>query len=129
MLDTIDCQDEKHEDVHPIISTIAQVIYDKSGKNVYAVDIRKMSTLCDYCIIAEGTVDRHVKAIGQSVQRELLVLGQKPIKVEGQQEGHWVILDYLNVMVHILTPAFREKYRLERLWDEGNIIDLKLESV
>ncbi|MCH9631893.1 MAG: Ribosomal silencing factor RsfS [Chlamydiae bacterium] len=58
----------------------------------------------------------------------MAVLGHKPVKVEGEQEGHWVILDYLNVMVHILTPTFREKYRLERLWDEGTIIDLNLES-
>ena len=124
MLDTVDSQ----KDVHPIVSTIAQIIYEKAGKNIYAVDIRGMSSLCDFCIIAEGTVDRHVKAIGRTIQKEMAVLGHKPTIVEGEQEGHWVILDYLNVMVHILTPTYREKYRLERLWDEGTIIDLNLES-
>ncbi len=128
MLDTIENQKTELEDAHSVISNIAQIIYDKSGKNIYAVDIRNTSSLCDFCIIAEGTVDRHVKAIGRTIQKEMAVLGHKPVKVEGEQEGHWVILDYLNVMVHILTPTFREKYRLERLWDEGTIIDLNLES-
>ena len=128
MLDTENCESQEQEKVDPLLKSIAQIIYDKAGKNIYVVDVRGMSNLCDYCIIAEGTVDRHVKAIGRSIQKEMSILGQKPVKVEGEQEGHWVILDYLNVMVHILTPAFREKYRLERLWDEGTIVDLNLES-
>lgn len=127
MLNSSDCVSEEQQMLDPLVNTIAQLIYDKSGKNIYAIDIRQTSSLCDYCIIAEGTVDRHVRAIGQNIVRELSLLGHKPVKVEGIQEGQWVILDYLNIMVHVLTPTFREKYRLERLWEEGTIIDLNFE--
>lgn len=127
MLNSSDRLSEEQQMLDPLVNTISQLIYDKSGRNIYAIDIRQTSSLCDYCIIAEGTVDRHVKAIGQNIVRELSLLGHKPVKVEGMQEGQWVILDYLNVMVHILTPTFREKYRLERLWEEGTIIDLNFE--
>lgn len=54
--------------------------------------------------------------------------GIKASKVEGLQEGCWAILDYLNIMIHILTPSFREKYHLERLWDEGTILDLNFKE-
>lgn len=120
-----DCDRSKTEqEIDPIVGTIVQLIEDKIGKNIYAVDIRKTPSLWDYCVIAEGTVDRHVKAIAQHIEKELALLGHKPLKVEGAQEGEWAILDYLNIMVHLLTPTFREKYRLERLWEEGTIIDV-----
>lgn len=128
MSNATDCRKEEQEDVHPVVQSIAQIIYDKSGKNIFAIDIRGVSSLCDFCIIAEGTVDRHVRAIGQTIQEDMALMGQRVVKVEGMQEGHWVILDYLNVMVHILTPAFREKYCLERLWEQGTIIDLNFKK-
>ncbi len=122
MLNQTDC---KEKDLAlQLTETIAQIIYEKSGKNIFAVDIRGVSTLSDFCLIAEGTVDRHVRAIAQTVEKELALLGHKPSRVEGMQEGQWVILDYLNIMVHVFTPAFREKYHLERLWEEGTVVDL-----
>lgn len=128
MLNTSNCSSESKPGIDPVVETIAQTIYDKAGKNIFAIDIRNTSSLCDYCIIAEGTVDRHVKAIAQTLQKELSTQGHKSVKVDGMQEGQWVILDFLNVMVHVLTPTFREKYRLERLWEEGTIIDLNLDE-
>lgn len=111
-----------------IVNKIAVIIHEKLGRNIFAIDIRKVSTLCDFCIIAEGRVDRHVQAIAKEIEHELSKEDLHPTKVEGLQEGNWVILDYLNVMVHILTPAFREKYHLERLWQDGTILDLELEK-
>lgn len=111
-----------------LVNKLAQIIHEKLGRNIYVVDIRELSTLCDYCIVAEGRVDRHVQAIARTVAEELKKEGIEPSKIEGMQEGNWVILDYLNVMVHLLTPAFREKYYLERLWQEGKILDLNFEK-
>lgn len=111
-----------------LVNKLSRIIHEKLGRNIYAVDIRGISTLCDYCIIAEGRVDRHVQGIARTVEDELKKEGMVPTKVEGMQEGNWVILDYLNVMVHLLTPAFREKYYLERLWQEGKIVDLNFEN-
>lgn len=116
-----------HEESLELVQQIGQVIYEKLGKNIFTIDITNLSTLCDYCIIAEGTVDRHVKAIASTIERDLKEKGHKAVRVDGHQDGNWVIIDYLNVMVHILTPDFREKYSLERLWQEGTILDLNFE--
>lgn len=124
MLNISTCKYENIDHSESLVFAIVQMIENKLGKNIFAIDIRGVSTLCDFCIVAEGTVDRHVIAIAHSIEDEMRKLGHKSTVVEGMQEGNWVILDYLNVMVHILTPAFREKYRLERLWQEGTIIDL-----
>ena len=111
-----------------LVNKMANLINEKLGRRVFAIDIREVSTLCDFCIVAEGRVNRHVQAIAGFLEEELSKIGLKPTKIEGTQEGNWVILDYLNVMIHILTPEFREKYHLERLWQEGTIIDLNLDS-
>lgn len=128
MLNSTNCKEEEKDSSLKLVETIAQVIHDKAGKNVFAIDIRDVSSLCDFCIVAEGTVDRHVRAIAKAIEEELALLGHKASRIEGIQEGNWAILDYLNVMVHVLTPSFREKYHLERLWKEGTIIDLNYES-
>lgn len=124
MLNISTCKYENIDHSEALVFTIVQMIENKLGKNIFAIDIRGVSTLCDFCIVAEGSVDRHVTAIAHSIEDEMRKLGHKATLIEGMQEGNWVILDYLNVMVHILTPPFREKYRLERLWQDGTIIDL-----
>lgn len=113
---------------YKLVNKLAHIINDKLGRNIFAIDIRGVSSLCDYCIVAEGRVDRHVQAIGRAIEEELKKEGISPSKVEGLQEGNWVILDYLNVMIHLLTPTYREKYHLERLWQEGTILDFKFET-
>ena len=77
-------------------------------------------------VIAEGNVDRHVIAIANAVERALAELGEKPVHVEGLQVGDWVVLDYLQIMVHLFMPGLRDKYQLEKLWKEGEIVDLQI---
>ncbi|MES2345789.1 MAG: ribosome silencing factor [Chlamydiota bacterium] len=109
-----------------ILNTIAQSIFDKKGINILALDVRDISTITDFVIIAEGNVDRHVVAIAQNIQNDLKLLGEKSIYVEGLEYGDWVVLDYLNVMVHLFMPGMRDKYQLEKLWGEGKIVDLNI---
>lgn len=106
------------------INLVAQTIYDKKGFNILALDVRGLSSITDYLVIAEGNVDRHVAAIGKAVVEELEKQGEEPIHVEGFQTGDWVVLDYSDFIVHIFMPGFREKYSLERLWKESEIVDL-----
>lgn len=110
-----------------LIQIAAQIIFDKKGTNILALDVKGVSNLTDYIIIAEGNVDRHVIAIGQELIRELKILGETPVFTEGLQTGDWVVLDYLDYMIHLFMPGLREKYRLEELFQEGKIIDLKIE--
>ncbi|PCI92578.1 ribosome silencing factor [Candidatus Aerophobetes bacterium] len=111
-----------------LLSTIAQAIYDKKGRNIIALDVRGISSMTDYIIVAEGNVDRHVIAISKTVEESLKEKGEKAAYIEGLRNGDWVVLDYMQVMVHIFMPELREKYQLERLWTDAKIVDLNLET-
>lgn len=115
-------------DDHKLLNTIAQVIFDKKGSNILALDLRGVSTITDYVVIAEGNVDRHVIAIANAVEQALAEIGVKTVHTEGLQVGDWVVLDYLQVMVHLFMPGMRDKYQLEKLWKEGAIVDLRIET-
>lgn len=108
------------------LNTIAQTIFDKKGVNILGLDLRRLPTITDFVIIAEGSADRHVKAIASAIERELAKLGEKPLHVEGMKSGEWVVLDYYDIMVHLFAPGFREKYHLEDLWKAGEIVDLSI---
>lgn len=108
------------------LDKLAQVIYDKKGINILALDIRGLSTLTDYLLIAEGNVERHVMALANVILEEMRTLGEEPIYVEGLQNGDWIALDYMQFMVHLFIPSMREKYRLERLWETPKVVDLNI---
>jgi len=110
-----------------MLNEVAQAIFDKKGFNILALDISEVSTLTDYFLIAEGNVDRHVKAISDEVIDRLSQLGQKPLHVEGGDSADWIVLDYGEILIHLFVPEKREKYRLEELWHDGEIVDLKID--
>ncbi len=105
------------------LSQIAQVIYDKKGFNILALDVQGLSNITDFLLIAEGNVDRHVASICSAVVAEM---GERPLHVEGLQTGDWAVLDFGNITVHIFSPGLRERYSLERLWSDSKIVDLEL---
>lgn len=117
-----------NEDPLAFVELIAQTIFDKKGFNIVAVDVKGVSSLTDYIIVAEGTVDRHVKALASAVERELAEKGEKPIYTEGLENGDWVILDYMEIMVHLFMPGLREKYQIERLWSDGKVVEINCEE-
>ncbi len=108
------------------LNRVAQAIYDKKGFNILVLDVREICTMTDYFIIAEGTVDRHVKAISHAISDELAREGRNSLHVEGQQEGDWIVLDYSDFVIHLFIPDLREKYALEELWQKGKIVDVKI---
>lgn len=110
------------------LNRMAQVIFDKKGTNILALDLRKISTITDFVLIAEGTVDRHVIAMARAIEEELGKSGERPLRVEGMHHGDWVVLDFVEIMVHLFTPGLREKYHLEGLWKEGEIVDLSINT-
>ena len=111
------------------LTRIAQAVYDKKGFNILVLDVRNISSMTDYFIIAEGSVDRHVKALSGTIIDELSThCRRSPLHVEGQQEGDWVVLDYGDIVIHLFIPELREKYALEELWREGHIVDVKIST-
>ena len=107
---------------------IAQTIFDKKGSNIIAIDVRGISSITDFILIADGNVDRHVVALAKEIEGVMRGAGEKPVHVEGMQNGDWIVLDYFQVVIHLLVPEMREKYQLERLWPDGKIIELSLEE-
>lgn len=108
-----------------LLNYIAQALYDKKGFNILAIDVRNLSSMTDFFLIAEGTVDRHVMALGKTIVDLLHNLGEEPIYTEGLKNGDWIVLDYAEIVIHLFTPSMREKYRLEELWQQGAIVDLE----
>ena len=113
-----------------LLHTICQQIYDKRGFNILTIDVRGVSTMTDYFIFCEGTVDKHVQALFWVVHDRIREkYGSRPMHTEGQSVGDWAALDYGDVIIHFFTPELREKYQLEQIWKAGRVVDTKLEMV
>lgn len=106
---------------------MAQTLFDKKGFNILVLDVRGISSMTDYFLIAEGNIDRHVQSLAKSVIEVLQENGEKPFHSEGVTEGAWAVLDYGEVVVHLFVPDLREKYALEELWREAKIVDVKID--
>lgn len=108
------------------IRLIAKAIDDKKGFNIVALDVKHSSSITDYIIIAEGDVSRHVKALYQAVVNVMHQRGESPQYVDGVADGDWIVIDYIDCIIHLFTTEMREKYALEGLWKESHLVDLKL---
>lgn len=120
---------DMNQEINPaLISYCAQVIYDKKGMNILALDVRGISNLVDVFLIAEGSVDRHVQALSFAVQEAFAKFNMFPLFVEGEDTGDWVVLNYSGLLIHLFTPEMRDKYAIEQVWKEGKIMDLNIQT-
>jgi ribosome-associated protein len=85
-------------------------------KGADVLDVRELSSVTDYMVVASGTSSRHVKSLANSVLMEAKAQGARPLGVEGAGAGEWVLVDFGDVVVHVMQPATRSFYDLERLW-------------
>lgn len=99
-----------------------KILEGKKGEDIKILDVRKLTWITDYFIILTGNSIIQTKTIAQSL---LEGIKEKPISVEGLEEGKWILLDYQDVMIHIFLPQIREFYRLEKLWGDAKIVELK----
>ena len=102
----------------------AKAISSKKGLNIKLIEIGDISSLADYMVIATGTSSTHVKAIADEVEYQLDEAGISVSHIEGYRSNSWILLDYVDVIVHIFSGEAREFYDLERLWQDGKEIDI-----
>lgn len=92
---------------------------DRKGHDVRILDLRNLSSVCDYFVILSGDADVHVRAIADAIEESLTGLGHRPTYREGKREGTWIVLDYIDVVVHIFMDGTRRFYQLEKLWGDA----------
>ena len=97
----------------------------KKGLDIIVLDVRKITDFTDYFVICTGAVDVHVHAIKDAVEVELRRAGWKPHNVEGEENARWVLMDYIDLVVHIFQPDARSYYSLERLWGDAPRVQIK----
>ena len=98
----------------------AKLLYDKLGEDVVVLRVAHLTVLADFLVIATGRSAIQTRAMADHLEEQLAEQSNlKPRRVEGRNEASWIVLDYLNVIVHIFKPEARSFYRLERLWDDG----------
>lgn len=119
-------QPQKMENSEGVALTVAQAIEDRKGEDILVLRVAEVSYLADYFAIATGFSKVQVRAIAQSVEDKLYQEWQRlPIHVEGKGEGSWILLDYGDVIVHVMLPQEREFYNLEAFWGHAEQIDFQ----
>ncbi len=99
-----------------------EICEDRQAEDVRLYDVSKTSLLADFYLICTGNSDPHSRAISVTIQKELHQLGLKPLRVDGLQASHWMILDYGNILIHIFQPETRAYYLIEELWPKEHVI-------
>ena len=104
----------------------ASILIDHKANDVVLLSLAGVSDMTDYFLIASGTSDTHVRSLGNSVLEEMKRdAGQMAHHVEGLSQGRWVLLDYVDVVVHIFHPTLRNFYQIERLWADAESVPLQ----
>jgi ribosome-associated protein len=104
-----------------ILKTIIKAIQDKKGEQVISLDLRKIpEAVADFFIVCQASSNTQVKAISEFVEEQVkLICGENPYREEGKQTSHWILIDYVNLVVHVMQPEARKFYKLEELWSDA----------
>lgn len=97
-------------------SRIMHALEEAKARDTKELNVRDLTSVTELMIVASGTSKRHVKAIAERVVEEAKEAGHRPLGVEGEQEGEWVLVDLDEIVVHVMLPRVRDFYNLEKLW-------------
>jgi ribosome-associated protein len=105
---------------------ISEAALDRKAQNVVGLDVREVSSFADTFIVATGSSDRNLRSIADSIHATLNNVGERPLGVEGYEEGRWILIDCDDVIVHLFQHEIRDHYDLERLWSDAPVLELDL---
>jgi ribosome-associated protein len=94
----------------------------KNARDILILDVSELIVITDYFVIASGGSDRQVKTVAEEIERSVATLGVKPVRREGEREGQWVLLDFVDFVAHVFRDEEREYYGLERLWRDAPVV-------
>ena len=95
---------------------VVDALEEVKAQDIVKLDVRDLTTVTDYMIVASGTSNRHVKALAEAVAEKAREAGHRPAGIEGEDGSEWVLLDLQDTLVHVMLPRVREFYNLEKLW-------------
>ena len=102
-----------------ILDSGVEFVQSRKAEDVLVLDLREIADFTDYFLICTGTSDVHVRAVADAVLEGMKEKGQKPWHVEGYDTRKWILIDFVDVVVHVFQPEARRFYRLERLWGDA----------
>ena len=106
--------------------TCARLADNKKAENISLLDLRSISSIADYFVIVTGSNEPHLRAIVDEITEKLrLDHNVRPFSIDGAKITPWIVLDFIDVLVHVMNDEFRELYDLENLWGDGEKIDFK----
>jgi ribosome-associated protein len=112
------------DDLDAALNPFIQAVLGKKAAHVVALDVRELTSIADVFIICSGRSNRQVVAIAEHIERQMRKHQIKPLSVEGTAEGHWVLMDYGHVIVHVFFESVRSFYDLEGLWSDARRIPI-----
>jgi ribosome-associated protein len=121
---TADKTAERRSSYDPALRA-AESCMDGKANDVVVLDLAGVTDMTDYFVIASGTSDTHVRAVAERVRDSLEESGIHAHHIEGLAQGRWVLLDYIDFVVHVFHPALREFYQLERLWGDAEVVPMR----
>lgn len=107
-----------------IMSEIVKILDDKKADDITVIGVTNVTIIADYFVICSATSTTKLKALSQEVEHKLKEQGIEPLRSEGFREGNWIVIDYGSVIVHIFYKEMRDFYDLERLWADGEKVDI-----
>lgn len=116
-------------DSQEMVEVITEALLSRKGKDITLLDVSELTTLTDYFVVCHGTSDVQIKALADAVEEDMREkTGEKAWKKEGLQGRSWVILDFVNIVVHIMSKEKRDFYGIERMWNDAKITHVENED-
>jgi ribosome-associated protein len=116
------------DDSEKMLNIVIDALNDKKARDIKAIDIRDLTTIANYFVIASGTSSTHIQSLADNIEEKLLDKGITPLHTEGYVSARWLLMDYSDIVVHIFHEEDREYYGLERLWQDGRQIAINAEN-